>query len=143
MTNNKGLVSIDMSYRISIKRKDYEFGFEEKSIEAFKDGLQSFITLVNEFEKPLAGVANVSKRGGGRRPPFIRNAIGELMKKEPDWLVNKFPEDVADKLKTEYGVVGAKTESVNVALMRYFKSGHLTRKETQGKYAYSIPRIPQ
>lgn len=144
MSNYNHLVVMDMpNYKVSIRRKDYEFSFEEENIKAFKDGLQGFIGLVEEFEKPVASVASSSKRGGGRRPPFVKSAIIDLMKKEPEYLVDKFPEDVANKLKTQYGVVGAKTESVNVALIRYFKSGLLTRKEIQGKYAYSVLKVPQ
>jgi hypothetical protein len=132
-------------YKLNIRRKEYEFSFEEENIKAFKDGLQPFIELVGSFEKPVSNVSNGSKasKRGGRRPPFIKGAIIELIKKEPEWMVDKFPENVADKLKTQYGVVGAKTESVNVALIRYFKKGLLARKEMQGKYAYSVQTIPQ
>ncbi|MDI6847964.1 MAG: hypothetical protein QMD23_07570 [Candidatus Bathyarchaeia archaeon] len=111
-------------------------------MEAFKEGLQSFISLVKEFEKSPIKIPSSSKRGG-RRPPFIKNAILELKEKEPEGFIDKFPEDVTNKLKTQYGVAGAKTDSVNVALIRFFKEGRLTRKEIQGKYAYSVPTIPK
>jgi len=126
-------------YRIGIKRKDYEFSFEEENLKNFKEELPDFISFVDEFEKPL-GRASRGKRGG-RRPPFIKKAIEELIEKEPEWLVEKFPEDIEEKIKTQYGVVGAQTNSVNVALIRFFKKGSLTRKEVQGKYAYSVQSI--
>jgi hypothetical protein len=122
--------------------KGYEFSFEEENMEAFKEGLQSFVSLVREFEKTPIKIASSSKRGG-RRPPFIKNAILELIEKEPGWCIDKFPEDIANKLKTEYRVAGAKGDSVEVALIRLFKDGRLTRKEIQGKYAYSVPTIPK
>ena len=130
-------------YRIQVRRKDYEFSFEEENLNAFKDGLQNFLSLVKEFEKPVATVASKSsKRGGGRRPPFVKNAVLELIKKEPEWLIDKFPKDVRDKITTEYGAVGAKAASVNVVLIRLFNARRLTRKEIQGKYAYSVLSIP-
>ena len=130
-------------YRIRIMGKGYEFSFEDENIDSFRDGLKSFISLVREFEKAPPRLLSSSKRGGGKRPPFIKNAILELIKKEPEWFVDKFPEDVTDKLKTEYGAVGAKTSSVKVALIRLFKDGYLTRKEIQGKYAYSVLTVPK
>lgn len=137
------IVPIEMKrFTVTIRRKDCEFGFEEETIEAFKEGLQSLVTLVDQFSKPVAGSLSGSKRGGGRRPPFVKNAILDLLKKEPEWMVEKFDESVAEKLRTEYGVVGAKTESVNVALLRLFSNGQLTRKEINGKYAYSVLKVP-
>lgn len=130
-------------YRVDIRRKDYEFSFEEESLKAFKDGLEDFILIVEEFGKPVAKASASSKRGGGRRPPFIKRAIQEIMEKEAEWFVKKFPEDVAKRLKTRYGVPGAKDESVTVALMRLFKKGLLTREEIRGKYAYSVLSIPR
>jgi len=128
-------------FAVNIKRKDVEFSFEEDNIKAFRGGLQDFIKLVDEFEKPVASVSSSLKRGGGRRPPFVTNAIDELMKKEPEWLVNKFPEDIAEKLTTEYGVPGAKPESVNVVMIRKFQKGLVTRREMNGKYAYSVLKV--
>lgn len=137
------VVNVMTKYKVGIKGKNYEFSFEEENLGAFKNGLQSFISLVKEFEKPTARMASNVKRRGGRRPPFIKTPILELMKKEPEWFADKFPENVTEKLKTQYGVVGAKTESVNVALVRLFQNGLLTRKEMQGKYAYSVLSVPR
>lgn len=132
-----------MKYRLKIRRKGYEFSFEEENFKTFKDGLPSFLSFVEEFEKPVAVVAGkTSKRGGGRRPPFIKSAVMELMKKEPEWLIDKFPEDVQKKISTEYGAVGAKAPSVNVVLIRLFNARQLTRKEINGKYAYSVLSVP-
>lgn len=130
-------------YRVDIRRKDYEFSFEEENLKAFKDGLEGFIDIVEQFGKPVARASTSSKRGGGRRPPFIKSAIGQIMEKEPEWLIRKFPKDVAEKLKTQYGVPGAKEDSVKVALLRFFKKGSLTREEIQGKYAYSVLSVPR
>lgn len=134
-----------MKYKLSVRRKDFEFSFEEETFKAFKDGLQPFIDLTESFGKPVSHTSNGSKtsKHGGRHPPFVKGAIMELIRKEPEWMVDKFPENVADKLKTQYGVVGAKAHSVNVALIRYFKKGLLARKEMQGKYAYSVLKVPQ
>lgn len=144
MTNYNFIVVIEMpTYRIGIRRKDYEFSFEEENLENLKGGLQDFLSLVEGFEKPTTTVANKSsKRGGGRRPPFVKNAILELTQKEPAWLIDKFPVDVRNKINTEYGAVGAKTESVNVVLIRLFNARMLTRKELDGKYAYSMLSVP-
>jgi len=130
-------------YSIQVKRKDYEFSFEEENLKSFKDGLEDFLSLVDEFEEPTAAVASKSsKRGGGRRPPFVKNAVLELIEKQPEWLIDKLPEDVLGKITTEYGAVGAKKESVNVVLIRLFNQRVLTRKEIEGKYAYSVPSVP-
>jgi hypothetical protein len=130
---------------MKILRKDFEFIFEEEDIEAFRKGIQGFTSLVEELEKGLIKTKAItgSRRGGGKRPPFIKNAVLELMEKEPSWFVDKFPEDVANKLKTQYGVVGAKVSSVKVVLIRLFNEKRLTRKEIQGKYAYSVLTIPK
>jgi hypothetical protein len=130
-------------YSVTIRRKDYEFSFEEETIGAFNAGLKDFVALVAQFAKPVTSTGTgTDRRGGGRRPPFLKNAILDLIKKEPEWVVEKSDENFAEKLKTQYGVVGAKTESVNVALIRLFKDGQLTRKEIDGKYAYSVLRVP-
>jgi len=130
-------------YSIQVKRKDYEFSFEEENLKSFKDGLEDFLSLVDEFEEPVTEiVSKSSKRGGGRRPPFVKNAILELIEKQPEWLIEKFSEDVLGKITTEYGAVGAKKESVNVVLIRLFNQRLLTRKEIEGKYAYSVPSVP-
>jgi hypothetical protein len=82
------------------------------------------------------------RRGGGKRPAFIKNAILNIMKKEPEWLREKSPEDVTEKLKTEYGVPGANVKPVGTALIRLFADGILTRKESsEGKYLYSISAL--
>jgi hypothetical protein len=130
-------------YVVNIKRKDSEFTYEEDSLKAFKDGLEAFTDMVEKFGKPVAGASGSSKRGGGRRPPFLTNAIDELLKKEPAWLVNKFSEQIAEKLTTEYGVPGAKAESVNVVMIRKFQRGLVTRKEINGKFAYSVLKVEQ
>jgi hypothetical protein len=64
-----------------------------------------------------------------------------LIQKEPRWFVEKSREDVAEKLKTEYGVPGANIKPVGVALIRLFTDGTLTRKESGGKYLYSITAL--
>jgi hypothetical protein len=127
-------------YRISVRKKDYEISYEEEDLNAFKGGVQNFFDLVEEIGKPISKLTTISKRGGFR-PPFVKRAIEELIKKEPEWFVEKFPEDVLDKIKTQYGAVGAKVDSVKVVLIRLFKKGILTRKEIQGKYAYSVPTV--
>jgi len=127
-------------YRISVRKKDYEISYEEEDLKAFKNGIQNFFSLIEEIGKPVTKLTTISKRGG-YRPPFVKKAIEELIKKEPEWFVERFPEDVHNKIKTEYGAVGAKIESVNVALIRLFKKGSLTRKEIHGKYAYSVPTV--
>jgi hypothetical protein len=129
-------------YGIYIKRKDCEFRFEDENLKAFKDGLAGFLSLVEEFIKPVAASTGKSdRRGGGRRPPFVKNAIMDLIEKEPQWFVKQFPEQVKDKIATEYGAVGAKNQSVNVVLIRLFSKHVLTREEIEGKYAYSVPSI--
>jgi hypothetical protein len=129
-------------YEIYIKRKDHEFRFEDENLKTFKEGLADFLSVVEEFDKQAAALTGKSdRRGGGRRPPFVKNAIMDLIKEEPQWFVNKFSEQVKDKIATEYGAVGAKNQSVNVALIRLFSKGILTRGESEGKYAYSVPSI--
>lgn len=81
------------------------------------------------------------RRGGGRRRPFIKKAILKIKKKEPQWFVDKSPNEVLVKLKTEYGVPGANLEPVRTALMRLFRDGEFTRKEMEGKYVYSVPTL--
>jgi hypothetical protein len=134
-----------MKYKLSVRRKEFEFSFEEETFKAFKDGLQPFIDLAESFGTPVTRTSNGSKtsKRGGRRPPFIKRPVLELIKKEPQWAVDKSPENFADKLKTQYGVVGARPETVNVVLIRLFKRGLLTRKEIQGKYVYSVLQVPK
>jgi len=57
--------------------------------------------------------------------------------------VEKSPEDVTEKLKTEYGVPGVNVTPVSTALIRLFTDGHLTRKESGGKYLYSITALKE
>lgn len=131
-------------YRITIRKNECELSYEDENLKTFKDGLPNFIGLVDEFEKPAVKVeATASKRGGGRRPPFIKNAVLEIIEKEPEWFVNKSPDDVADRLRTQYGVPGAKRSSVNVVLCRLFKKRMLTRQDVEGKYSYSVLTVPQ
>lgn len=82
-----------------------------------------------------------TKRGGGRRSPFIKSAVEDLIEKEPQWFIKKSADQVKEKITTEYGAVGAKTTTVNVVLIRLFNKRKLTRDEIEGKFVYSIPSI--
>jgi hypothetical protein len=81
------------------------------------------------------------RKGGGRKPPFYKNNIRRIIDEEPEWFVEKDAKEVADKLKTEYGVPGAKETVVSTTLKRFFKNGLLTRKEAKGKYLYSVTSL--
>jgi hypothetical protein len=93
------------------------------------------------MEEVISPAPRGGRRGGGKKPPFIKNAILNIIQKEPSWFVMKSPEDVTEKLKTEYGVPGANAKPVGVALIRLFTDGLLTRKESEGKYLYSITAL--
>lgn len=105
----------------------------------FKQAISS-ASIPTEGEGALPAT-RAGHRGGGKKPAFIKNAILNIIQKEPSWFVEKSPEDVMEKLKTEYGVPGANVSPVGVALIRLFADGHLTRKESEGKYLYSITAL--
>lgn len=136
-----------MKYKLDVKRNEFEFSFEEETFKAFKDGLQPFIDLAESYGTPISNHpsngSKTSKRAGGKRPPFVKGPVLELIKKEPEWVVYKFAEDFTDKIKTQYGVVGAKVKSVKVVLIRLYQDRLLTRKDIQGRYAYSVLKVPQ
>jgi hypothetical protein len=82
-----------------------------------------------------------SKQGGGRKTPFYKSNIQRIIDEEPQWFVEKGVTDVVEKLKTQYGVPGAKDTPVGTALTRLFQKGLLTRKEDKGKYFYSVTTL--
>ena len=106
----------------------------------FKETISSGAIPISEVSTPTT---KGGRRGGGRKSPFIKNAILNIIQKEPKWFVEKSPEDVTEKLKTEYGVPGANVTPVSTALIRLFTDGHLTRKESGGKYLYSITALKE
>lgn len=136
--------------RCRIKWGDAEFEIEgvadSELNKKVNDLCDIFMQTISSGKMPRAGegitpTTRGDRRGGGRKPPFIKSAILNIIQKDPKWFVEKSSEDVTDKLKTEYGVPGANVSPVNVALIRLFTDGTLTRKESGGKYLYSITAL--
>jgi hypothetical protein len=133
--------------RCKLKYGNAEFeieGLANSELTKKVDSLYEMFTEAVASEKGVTEThtgANLRRRGGGRRPPFIKSAILNIIEREPEWFVDKCPEDVTDKLKTSYGVPGAKVKPVGTALIRLFADGELTRKEVGAKYLYSITAL--
>jgi len=135
--------------RCKLKYGEVEFeieGLANPELTKKVDSLYQLFTDAIEKGKVSTGVqteaqTQTKRKGGGRRPPFIKNAILSIIKKEPEWFVDKSPEEVTEKLKTIYGVPGANVTPVGTALIRLFADGELTRKEVDGKYLYSITAL--
>jgi hypothetical protein len=125
--------------------KEFEIeGVADKELKEKIDYLYETFKLAIEKEprQPKEKeVAKKDKRIGGRKAPFYKNNIRRIIDEEPEWFVEKDVEAVAEKLKTAYGVPGAKEIPVSTALLRLFKEGLLTRKEEKGKYLYSVTTL--
>jgi len=132
-----------------------KYGTAEFEIEGVADAdLKKKINDLYDIFKQAVSIENIptpipeatlttkgGRRGGGRKPPFIKSAILNIIHKEPHWFIEKSPEQVTEKLKTEYGVPGANVTPVRTALIRLFADGLLTRKELEGKFLYSITAL--
>jgi len=133
--------------RCRLKYGDVEFeieGLENPELTKKVDGMYEMFTNAAVTGKVAARTqaeAQPRRKGGGRRPPFIKNAILNIIEKEPQWFVDKSPEDVTERLTTSYGVPGAKVPPVSTALIRLFADGELTRREADGKFLYSITAL--
>jgi len=133
--------------RCKLRYGDVEFeieGLADPELTKKINNLYELFTDAIKKGKVTTGVEGESqprRKGGGRRPPFIKNAILNIIKQEPEWFVDRSPEEVTEKLKTIYGVPGANVTPVGTALIRLFADGELTRKEVDGKYLYSITAL--
>ena len=73
--------------------------------------------------------------GQNKNTPSYKKNIQRIIENEPEWFIEKDIGDVASKLKTEYGVPGAKEIQVSNTLIKFFKKGILARKEEKGKWS--------
>ncbi|HVP26961.1 MAG TPA: hypothetical protein VMT26_04780 [Candidatus Bathyarchaeia archaeon] len=140
--------------RCKMKWGDAEFEIEggvdkelkEKINELYEIFKQAIADQPESTQKKHANIGKDKKsirHGGGRKPPFYRGNIQRIIEKEPEWFVDRSVEEVASKLKTEYGVPGANEKPVGTALTRLFQKNLLTRKEADGKYLYSVTSLEE